>query len=199
MASGYIFGLQSSRIGILWFVLRADTDEKDPAVRAGMVGELGQDVLSGRGEATSRALLERPARNRFAQFVRDLASTPIHPSSMFRTRWDLMILALMVYVCITAPVIVCFDATIVPGSELWWFETIVNAIFVLDIFLNLDTSYYGESFSTVLFAPSASPRLSTLLPLGAAVLGVSWKVECVDWGFYSPFSSRLVNATFPRQ
>mmetsp|Transcript_27941 Transcript_27941/g.70243 ORF Transcript_27941/g.70243 Transcript_27941/m.70243 type:complete len:127 (-) Transcript_27941:538-918(-) len=50
-----------------------------------------------------------------------IVTTPIHPLSPFRTRWDLFVLLLLMYVCITAPVIVCFDVEIVAGEHNIWY------------------------------------------------------------------------------
>lgn len=71
-----------------------------------------------------------------------IVTTPIHPLSPFRTRWDLFVLLLLMYVCITAPVIVCFDVEIVAGEHnIWYFEQFVTIMFVIDIIFNLNTSY----------------------------------------------------------
>jgi hypothetical protein len=55
-----------------------------------------------------------------------------------------LLLLLLLYVCITAPVLVCFDISLGPGDKLWYFETFVTVMFVLDILLNFNTSYFGE-------------------------------------------------------
>jgi hypothetical protein len=58
-------------------------------------------------------------------------------------RWDLFMLGLLAYVCITAPYIACFDIEFPHDSGMGVWEIIVNAAFVLDIYLNFRTGYYG--------------------------------------------------------
>mmetsp|Transcript_40406 Transcript_40406/g.114405 ORF Transcript_40406/g.114405 Transcript_40406/m.114405 type:complete len:993 (-) Transcript_40406:789-3767(-) len=78
-------------------------------------------------------------------FLQDFWRQPIHPNSAFRTRWDLYILVLLVYVCITAPVVVCFDVDMKWNLHpLWWWEQWVTVMFILDIILNFNTAYLNS-------------------------------------------------------
>eukprot|EP00191_Tetraselmis_sp_GSL018_P005589 CAMPEP_0177605304 /NCGR_PEP_ID=MMETSP0419_2-20121207/16627_1 /TAXON_ID=582737 /ORGANISM="Tetraselmis sp., Strain GSL018" /LENGTH=989 /DNA_ID=CAMNT_0019099439 /DNA_START=131 /DNA_END=3101 /DNA_ORIENTATION=+ len=76
-------------------------------------------------------------------FVLDLIRNPIHPGSKFRTRWDLFVLLLLLYICVTAPVIVSFGIEVSADDNhgLWVFETLVNSLFILDILLNFNTGF----------------------------------------------------------
>lgn len=67
----------------------------------------------------------------------------IPPTSLFRSRWDLFMLLLLAYVCITAPYISCFEVELPLDSGLGVWEMCVNAFFLLDIALNFRTGYYG--------------------------------------------------------
>ena len=115
--------------------------ENDPAIKAGLVDENGVEIDRSDAYKSGKDAVRR---NACMQFVHDIGSTPIHPNSTLRTRWDLMILMLLVYVCITAPVMVCFEITLDRWGGLWWWENVVNAIFVVDIFLNMNTAFYGR-------------------------------------------------------
>jgi hypothetical protein len=67
----------------------------------------------------------------------------MHPTSAFRCRWDMFMLLLLGYVCITAPFISCFEVEFAIDSGMGVWEMTVNAFFVLDILLNVRTGYYG--------------------------------------------------------
>ena len=69
----------------------------------------------------------------------------MHPESKFHNQWGVLMLALLAYVCVTAPYISCFDVDIPLDSGLGVWEMLVNAIFLVDILLNFRTGYYGES------------------------------------------------------
>jgi len=67
----------------------------------------------------------------------------IYPTSTFRTRWDLYMLVLFVYVCIALPYIICFGVEAPLGSPLGVLDMLVNVSFGLDVFLNFRTAYLG--------------------------------------------------------
>lgn len=76
--------------------------------------------------------------------LRLLAYGLINPEG--RTKWDLFILLLLVWVCFASPLIVCFDlnASLSDHDTLAWLEMTVDMIFVIDITLNFRTAYYDS-------------------------------------------------------
>ena len=69
---------------------------------------------------------------------------PLHPEGNIRLRWDILLLLCLIYVCFTAPVMVCFDVRLESDQPLWWFEIIVLVLFILDVVLNFNTAYRGR-------------------------------------------------------
>ncbi|KAG2442021.1 hypothetical protein HYH02_009813 [Chlamydomonas schloesseri] len=63
-----------------------------------------------------------------------------------RTKWDLFILALLVWVLFASPVIICFGLTgdIWHGDWLGIIELTVDLAFLFDIYLNFRTAYYDS-------------------------------------------------------
>jgi len=66
------------------------------------------------------------------------------PDRQTRVQWDLVVLVLLIYVCITSPVIVCFTVHLTQFSVLWWVEMAVMSLFMFDVILNFNTAYYGK-------------------------------------------------------
>ena len=77
-------------------------------------------------------------------WLQNMMKQPLHPEGNLRLRWDILLLIFLLYVCFTAPVMVCFDVSLDPDQPLWWFEIIVMFIFVLDVVLNFNTAYRGR-------------------------------------------------------
>ena len=84
--------------------------------------------------------------------LQNVLKEPLHPESSFRTRWDILLLLFLMYVCITAPVMVCFDVTLTADQPLWWFEIVVIVFFMLDVVLNFNTAFRGTSEQLWLYA-----------------------------------------------
>ena len=78
-----------------------------------------------------------------------MVKEPLHPEGSLRTRWDILLLLFLLYVCFTAPVMVCFDVNLNPDQPLWWFEIVVMVFFILDVVLNFNTAYRGREAMTV--------------------------------------------------
>ena len=74
---------------------------------------------------------------------------PLNPEGSFRTRWDILLLLFLLYVCFTAPVMVCFDINLNSDQPLWWFEIVVMVFFMIDVILNFNTAYRGTEAMTL--------------------------------------------------
>ena len=63
----------------------------------------------------------------------------ILPSGVWKERWDLIIMLLILYSAATVPVRVCFEAD---ATGNWWvFEVGMSLTFMFDLFLNFNTAY----------------------------------------------------------
>ncbi len=63
----------------------------------------------------------------------------------FRVRWDVMILLLLLYVMVTAPYTMSFDLSYSWTQPLGIVDITIDAIFVVDIYLNCRTGLVGEA------------------------------------------------------
>ena len=61
----------------------------------------------------------------------------------FRLRWDLFVMLLAIYNCISIP----FDAAFDPSANFWYdlFETTVDICFAVDILINFRTTYVNPN------------------------------------------------------
>lgn len=65
------------------------------------------------------------------------------PNSNLRKFWDMIIGIIMIYVLITTPLLISFIDS--KGFDQWfWIDLSINTIFIFDVLLNLNTSYYDE-------------------------------------------------------
>eukprot|EP01048_Picozoa_sp_COSAG05_P010055 COSAG05_NODE_865_length_6876_cov_357.169396_7_plen_371_part_00 len=62
-------------------------------------------------------------------------------NSRFSAYWDLMQVALLVYVCISVPYQTGFDISVETGEFIWWVELYVDAYFLIDIMINFRTPF----------------------------------------------------------
>lgn len=69
----------------------------------------------------------------------------IDPMGSFRVRWDVMILLLLLYVMVTAPFTMSFDLSYSWTQPLGIVDITIDAIFVVDIYLNFRTGVVGEA------------------------------------------------------
>lgn len=59
--------------------------------------------------------------------------------------WDLVVLVFLLYMCITYPVLVCFDVVPATKNWLWYTELTTTILFSVDIIMNFNTAIYGEA------------------------------------------------------
>lgn len=71
----------------------------------------------------------------------------ILPSAPWKTRWDLLILVLIVYNAVALPVHVGFDRE--STGVLWVFEATMPLIFIVDVRINFRTAYHGDDGALV--------------------------------------------------
>lgn len=64
------------------------------------------------------------------------------PTSARRLLWDIMMMFLLIYVAIVAPYRIGFSADAQGGWKSW--ETILDMLFIADLFINFRTGYYYE-------------------------------------------------------
>jgi hypothetical protein len=81
----------------------------------------------------------------YVKFMQAFVWDVIAPTSRLRSRWDMWMLLLLVYVCLTAPYLISFNISYPRASALGVWETIVNGCFALDIYFNFRTAYMGNS------------------------------------------------------
>ena len=64
-------------------------------------------------------------------------------NSRFRLRWDLFVMLLAIYNCISIP----FNAAFAPEASIFYdlFESLVDVCFAIDIFINFRTTYINSS------------------------------------------------------
>jgi CRP-like cAMP-binding protein len=67
------------------------------------------------------------------------------PDSQFSTVWDLSAVTMLVYVTITVPLRACFDIDMCLWSAGFWIDAIVDLFFIVDVFVNLRTSFYDRN------------------------------------------------------
>jgi hypothetical protein len=63
----------------------------------------------------------------------------IRPEGYFRTRWDLIMMVLIVYYAITVPIQMGFNPTQANAEKV--FDNVANIMFIIDIFLNFRTGF----------------------------------------------------------
>lgn len=67
----------------------------------------------------------------------------LYPDNLFRRIWDIIIIFLLLYTAIILPYTVCFIDT-VPTSGIGLIETIIDFMFLLDIFINFFSAYIDD-------------------------------------------------------
>ena len=63
------------------------------------------------------------------------------PESSFSAAWDITQLVFLVYVSFSVPFRACFSVDLEFGSGMFWFDSIVDLYFIVDLVLNFRTSY----------------------------------------------------------
>lgn len=75
------------------------------------------------------------------------------PTSKFKQNWDLMMMTLVFYNCVYIPIEICFlsqSSTYVKQIAWTAFDYLVDALFLVDITINIRTAYYDEDYELVL-------------------------------------------------
>lgn len=67
------------------------------------------------------------------------------PESKFRTSWDIIQVALLLYVVLTVPLRIGFDLAVEFGTVAFWFDLFVDLYFLVDIVINFRTAYLDNN------------------------------------------------------
>lgn len=65
------------------------------------------------------------------------------PSSRIKFFWNYILINLLLYTAIITPLRICFMDSI-PFTKWWWADTVIDILFVIDVFVNLNSAYYNE-------------------------------------------------------
>ena len=86
--------------------------------------------------------------NKQATVLVDTASCVLYPMGSFRQKWDMLILALLVYVSLFTPLQIAFFEQDFATLEDWmgWFvmDLIIDVVFIVDIVLNFRTAWMSK-------------------------------------------------------
>eukprot|EP00210_Caulerpa_lentillifera_P001188 g1144.t1 len=118
----------------------------------------------------------------------------IYPTSTFRTRWDLYMLVLFVYVCVISPYTICFGIEAPLSSPLGVLDMLVNVSFGFDIFLNFRTAYIDENNRPILDRRkiAAAYSKSWLLIDTVSILPLDSLVTNKSLGFFKLFKATRI-------
>jgi hypothetical protein len=67
----------------------------------------------------------------------------LHPDSTIRAIWDLSLFACIIYQSISLPMRISFE--IATDDFSFYLETIIDSMFIIDVFLNFNTGFYDVS------------------------------------------------------
>ena len=74
-----------------------------------------------------------------------------HP---YRIKWDLIVMALSIWNSISTPIEISFEKTIFEEEGIHIFNSVVDAIFIIDILINFRTSYINPLNGDEVIKPS---------------------------------------------
>ena len=77
----------------------------------------------------------------------------IHPHSLFRMRWDIGIAICLAYNALLIPYRICFDQIADPEEFIFWFDRIIDLLFLVDVGINFYTGYVRTSDGQVELQP----------------------------------------------
>lgn len=77
----------------------------------------------------------------------------IHPHSLFRMRWDIGIAICLAYNALLIPYRICFDQIAHPEEFIFWFDRIIDLLFLVDVGINFYTGYVRTSDGQVELQP----------------------------------------------
>ena len=113
---------------------------------------------------------------------------PIHPHSISHGAWDLSMSVLLVVVLITLPVTIAFDKI---AEEMFWFNFIVDCLFIIDVTKNFLTGYV----STRILKMREKDRHCTLDPVILSWRKI-WFNYATTWFIPDIVSSVPIDAIF---
>ena len=107
------------------------------SVTLSRIGTLAK-TLKGRGHrGTVTGIPERINEEEWQVYVKPTGL--IFPAGKLKFRWDLLVLSLIFYSCISVPMRLGFDVTATGG---WWaWEVVVSLVFLADLVLVFHTAY----------------------------------------------------------
>jgi hypothetical protein len=76
------------------------------------------------------------------------AAGVILPTDPWKEKWDVGVLLLIIYSAIAVPYRICFDAP--AQGVLWYFEQVLTAAFMIDVFFNFKTAHTDNNQAWVL-------------------------------------------------
>ena len=94
-------------------------------------GAKGAVVVEGKSDLENSEDIEKEARAMRCFF---------HPNMPFRTSWDLVQVALLLYLLVLTPIRIAFGLDVEFGSVSFWVDTLVDIYFWTDIFVNFRTA-----------------------------------------------------------
>ena len=68
----------------------------------------------------------------------------IYPDATFKGVWDLVCLVFIIYQSILIPFRLCFEVD--ASGALFYFETIIDVSFMIDIIVNFNTGFYKKGY-----------------------------------------------------
>jgi len=120
-----------------------ETDQGDEQVEV-WKETLVQHVIQGKEN-------DRDKRRREAASVLQQGSL-IDPNGRFRRRWDMVQIALLIYVAFGVPYRLGFSDSVVLWSAWFWFDAVVDIYFVSDLIVSFKTAFYNEKGELVVDA-----------------------------------------------
>ena len=97
-------------------------------------------ALGYQNKSNSKEDLTRRATKNYNYFI-------ILPDDSFKNCWDMVVMALILFVCVTAPSRIAFSDT----DPLEWIimDAIVDTLFFVDLVLNFFMAYHDEEFTLI--------------------------------------------------
>ena len=82
----------------------------------------------------------------------------IHPFSLFRRRWDIVLMLCLWYVALCVPFVIGFEVQYEETSALYVVDRIVDCFFILDVAFNFLTGYTSQDHATIVMQPGKIAR-----------------------------------------
>jgi len=81
------------------------------------------------------------------------AEKSIHPHSEFRMRWDLTVAICLAYNALLIPYRICFNQIATTDEFIFWFDRVIDLVFIIDVGINFYTGYVRVSDGQVELDP----------------------------------------------